>query len=179
MWAFCIYDKTKETLFLSRDRFGVKPLYYHYDNDRFIFASEIKALLEHDIPRKENRAIIFDYLYYNLTDHTEDTFFEGIKRLMPGHNLTFDLNTSKMEISKYYDLEARISKTKCDYEKIKELFTDSVKRALVADVPLGSCLSGGIDSSSVVVTMRRVAPAAEIKTFSMRFPGKNIDESAY
>jgi len=179
MWAFCIYDRTKNILFLSRDRFGIKPLYYHYDGGSFIFASEIKAILEHDIPRKENRAIIFDYLYYNLTDHTEETFFEGIKRLMPGHNMVFELTNNKMEISRYYDLRAGISKCDVDYGKINELFTDSVKRAIVADVPLGSCLSGGIDSSSVVVTMRKIAPTAAIKTFSMRFPGKNIDESSY
>jgi asparagine synthase (glutamine-hydrolysing) len=179
MWAFCIYDKAKRTLFLSRDRLGIKPLYYYYDGSSFIFASEIKAILEHDIPRKENREIIFDYLYYNLTDHTEDTFFKGIRRLMPGHNMVYDLASDKMEISEYYDLGSRVSVTGVDYGKIKELFTDSVKRAIVADVPVGSCLSGGVDSSSVVVTMRKIAPGAEIKTFSMRFPGKNIDESAY
>jgi asparagine synthase (glutamine-hydrolysing) len=179
MWAFCIYNKTDQTLFLSRDRFGIKPLYYHYDGRSFIFASEIKAILEHDIPRKENRAIIFDYLYYNLTDHTEDTFFEGIKRLMPGNNLIFDLRKNKMEISRYYALQARKSKNDVDYGRINELFTDSVKRSIIADVPLGSCLSGGIDSSSIVVTMRKIAPKAAIKTFSMKFPGKNIDESSY
>jgi asparagine synthase (glutamine-hydrolysing) len=179
MWAFCIYDKTKKTLFLSRDRFGIKPLYYHYDNDKFIFASEIKALLEHDIPRKENRAIIFDYLYYNLTDHTEETFFEGIKRLMPGHNLVFDLTNNEIQISKYYDIRTKATECNTDYGIIKELFTDSVKRSLVTNASVGSCLSGGIDSSSVVVTMKKVAPDMDIKTFSMNFPGKNIDESIY
>ena len=179
MWAFCIYDKTKETLFLSRDRFGIKPLYYHYDNSRFFFASEIKALLEHNIPRKENRAIIFDYLYYNLTDHTEDTFFEGIKRLMPGHNLVFDLNTSKMEISKYYDIHDRLSEGATDCGKLKEIFTDAVRKRLISDVPVGSCLSGGIDSSAIVVTMRKIDPAARIKTFSLRFPDMKSDETVY
>ncbi|MCQ6963392.1 asparagine synthase (glutamine-hydrolyzing) [Methanolobus chelungpuianus] len=179
MWAFCIYDKAKQTLFLSRDRFGIKPLYYYYDGSSFIFASEIKAILEHDIPRKENREIIFDYLYYNLTDHTEDTFFEGIRRLMPGHNLVFDLRNGKMEISEYYNIRARIRRTPADYEKIRELFTGSVRRSVASDAPVGSCLSGGIDSSSIVVTMRKVDPDALIKTFSMKFPGKNIDESMY
>jgi asparagine synthase (glutamine-hydrolysing) len=179
MWAFCIYNKTDQTLFLSRDRFGIKPLYYHYDGRSFIFASEIKAILEHDIPRKENRAIIFDYLYYNLTDHTEDTFFEGIKRLMPGHNLIFDLASNKMETSRYYDVHDRLVEGANDYGKLKEIFTDAVSKRLIADVPVGSCLSGGIDSSSIVVTMRKVDPNAQIKTFSLRFPDQKIDETIY
>ncbi len=179
MWAFCIYDKAKNSLFLSRDRFGIKPLYYHYDGTSFIFASEIKAILEHDIPRKENRAVIFDYLYYNLTDHTEDTFFEYIKRLMPGHNMVFDLANDQMEISKYYDVHERLVKDAVDCGKLKEIFTDAVRKRLIADVPVGSCLSGGIDSSSIVVTMRKVDPEARIKTFSLRFPDKKIDETIY
>jgi asparagine synthase (glutamine-hydrolysing) len=179
MWAFCIYDKTKNILFLSRDRFGIKPLYYHFDGERFIFSSEIKALLEHDLPREENRSIVFDYLYFNLTDHCEDTFFKGIKRLMPGHNMIFDLPSGKMEIEKYYDVQSRFVKEEEDHQKVKELFTDSVRKRLIADVPVGSCLSGGIDSSSVVVTMRKVDPDAQIKTFSLRFPGDSIDEGEY
>ncbi|AFV22880.1 putative asparagine synthetase, glutamine-hydrolyzing [Methanolobus psychrophilus R15] len=179
MWAFCIYDRSKNNLFLSRDRFGIKPLYYHYDGSSFIFASEIKALLEHDIPRKENREIIFDYLYYNLTDHTEDTFFKGIRRLMPGHNLIFDLNTNKMEISRYYDVHDRLTEGANDCGKLKEIFTDAVRKRLIADVPVGSCLSGGIDSSAIVVTMRKVDPDARIKTFSLRFPDVKINETAY
>ena len=178
-WAFCIYDKVKQTLFLSRDRFGIKPLYYHYDGTSFIFASEIKAILEHDIPRKENRAIIFDYLYYNLTDHTEDTFFEGIRRLMPGHNLIFDLRNREMKIIQYYDVHDRLVEGAVDCNKLKEIFTDAVSKRLIADVPVGSCLSGGIDSSSIVVTMRRVDPNARIKTFSLRFPDLKIDETVY
>ncbi|MCQ6963395.1 asparagine synthase (glutamine-hydrolyzing) [Methanolobus chelungpuianus] len=179
MWAFCIYDKTKQTLFLSRDRFGIKPLYYYYDGSSFIFASEIKAILEHDIPRKENRAIIFDYLYYNLTDHTEDTFFEGIRRLMPGHNLVFDLRNGKMEINRYYDVHERLVEGANDSDRLREIFTDAVRKRLIADVPVGSCLSGGIDSSSIVVTMRKVDPDALIKTFSLRFPDMKIDETVY
>lgn len=179
MWAFCIYDKRENILFLSRDRFGIKPLYYYFDGNRFIFSSEIKAILEHDIPRKENRGIIFDYLYFNLTDHCEDTFFEGIRRLIPSHNLIFDLSSKKMEIKRYYDIKEKIIEDANDPKKIKELFTNAVNRALICNVPMGSCLSGGIDSSSIVVTMRKIKPEAEIKTFSMKFPGEEIDEALY
>ncbi len=80
MWAFCIYDKEKNILFLSRDRFGIKPLYYYFKKGRFIFASEIKAILQHPVKRKANDKIIFDFLFYDLVDHNEETFFEGIKR---------------------------------------------------------------------------------------------------
>ncbi|MDW7731747.1 MAG: asparagine synthase (glutamine-hydrolyzing) [Methanolobus sp.] len=179
MWAFCIYDKTKNILFFSRDRFGIKPVYYYFNGERFIFSSEIKAILEHDIPREENRTIVFDYLYFNLTDHCEDTFFKGIKRLMPGHNMTFDLSARSLEISQYYDIKTKLVKEANDHLKVKEIFTDSVRKRLIADVPVGSCLSGGIDSSAVVVTMRKVDPNAEIKTFSLRFPGSSIDEGVY
>ncbi|WP_406657740.1 asparagine synthase (glutamine-hydrolyzing) [Methanolobus sp. ZRKC2] len=179
MWAFCIYDKAKNILFLSRDRFGIKPLYYYFDGEKFIFSSEIKAILEHDILRKENRGIVFDYLYFNLTDHSEDTFFSGIKRLMPSHSLIFDLSSNKMEISRYYNIEEKVIDGANDPRKIKELFTEAVDRALVSDVPMGSCLSGGIDSSSIVVTMRKIQPEEQIKTFSMKFPGENIDEAPY
>ncbi|MDW7731746.1 MAG: asparagine synthase (glutamine-hydrolyzing) [Methanolobus sp.] len=179
MWAFCIYDKIENILFLSRDRFGIKPLYYYFDGERFIFSSEIKAILEHDIPRKENRGIIFDYLYFNLTDHCEDTFFTGIKRLTSSHNLIFDLSSRKMEIKRYYDIKEKIVEGANDPKRIRELFTEAVNRALICNVPMGSCLSGGIDSSSIVVTMRKVKPEAEIKTFSMKFPGEEIDEALY
>ncbi|CAB50067.1 asparagine synthase (glutamine-hydrolyzing) [Pyrococcus abyssi] len=181
MWAFVIYDKSKNILFLSRDRFGIKPLYYYYDGKNIIFSSEIKGILQHNIPRKPNDAVIFDFLYYNLLDHTEDTFFEGIKRLMPGYNAVFDLNTRKFEAWKYYDLRERIEKRKeiSDPQGFKDLFLRAVKMRLVADVPVGSCLSGGLDSSSIVCAMRHLLPDGEIKVFSLVFPGKEIDESKY
>ncbi|MCO6040542.1 asparagine synthase (glutamine-hydrolyzing) [Thermococcus alcaliphilus] len=181
MWAFAIYDKHKNILFLSRDRFGIKPLYYYYDGKNLTFSSEIKAMLKHNIQKKPNDAIIFDFLYYNLLDHTEETFFEGIKRVMPGHSVIFDLKTRKLKVSKYYDLREVLKKgsEKPDSEKFRELFFSAVKRRLIADVPVGSCLSGGLDSSSIVCTMRAVNPRAEIRTFSLIFPGKDIDESEY
>ncbi|NJE42902.1 asparagine synthase (glutamine-hydrolyzing) [Thermococcus sp. GR6] len=181
MWAFAIYDKTKNILFFSRDRFGIKPLYYYYDGNNIIFSSEIKGILVHPIERRPNDAVIFDYLYYNLLDHTENTFFEGIKRLMPSHSAIFDIKTRELKIWRYYDLKNRVmrKKEKDDPKRFKELFFKAVKRRLLADVPVGPCLSGGIDSSSIVCVMRELAPNGEIKAFSLVFPGKNVDESEY
>ena len=182
MWAFAIYDKTKKLLFLSRDRFGIKPLYYYYDGRNIIFSSEIKAILKHKIKREPNDAVIFDFLYYNLLDHTEDTFFKGIKRLMPGHNAIFNLRTRELRSIKYYDLHERLGKlgkAEEDPATFRELFKKAVKRRLIADVPVGSCLSGGLDSSSIVCMMRELEKNREIKTFSLIFPGFKLDESKY
>ncbi|ACS32503.1 asparagine synthase (glutamine-hydrolyzing) [Thermococcus gammatolerans] len=182
MWAFAIYDKTKKLLFLSRDRFGIKPLYYYYDGQNLIFSSEIKAILKHEIKREPNDAVIFDFLYYNLLDHTEDTFFEGIKRLMPSHSAVFDIKTRELRIFKYYDLRKRLKKLKKaeeDPATFRKLFKKAVKRRLIADVPVGSCLSGGLDSSSIVCMMRELEKNLEIKTFSLIFPGFKLDESKY
>lgn len=179
MWAFCIYDKNENILFLSRDRFGIKPLYYWFDGEEFIFSSEIKGILAHNINMIPSKAAIFDFLYYNLYDHTEETFFENIKKLMPSNNLIFDLSKNSIRLQKYYDIEKERKSGKCDTQTIKELFQDSVKKTLVSDVPVGSCLSGGIDSSSIVLTMNIVKPEIKIKTFSLTFPGKKDDESMY
>ena len=182
MWAFAIYDKSKNLLFLSRDRFGIKPLYYYYDGRNIIFSSEIKAILKHKIKREPNDAVIFDFLYYNLLDHTEDTFFKGIKRLMPSHSAVFDIKTRELRIFKYYDLRKRLKKLKKaeeDPATFRKLFKKAVKRRLIADVPVGSCLSGGLDSSSIVCMMRELEKNLEIKTFSLIFPGFKLDESKY
>lgn len=179
IWAFCIYDDTKNILFLSRDRFGVKPLYYYFHENRFIFSSEIKSILMHDMAITPNDSIIFDFLYYNLTDHTEETFFDNIKRLMPSHNAIFDLSARSFKQEKYYDIQSELKEGSFEPSKLKDLFTDAVRMQLIADVPIGSCLSGGIDSSSIVLTMNSLRKNNMIKTFSAHFPGRKIDERKY
>lgn len=178
MWSFCIYDETKNILFLSRDRFGIKPLYYYFNDKEFIFSSEIKGILAHDIEIKPDKEIVFDFLYYNMSDHNENTFFKNIKRLIPSNNLVFNLKTKAIQLHKYYDLEQKITNERYNSREIKDLFYDSVKNTLVSDVPVGSCLSGGIDSSSIALAMNNTN-GIKIKTFSMVFPGKKIDESRY
>ncbi len=178
MWAFAIYDPGRRRIFLSRDRLGIKPLHYLLKEGRLIFSSEIKGILQHPIKREVDEEVLFDYLYYNLEDHTERTFFKGIKRLPPGHNAIFHLKRGELHIARYFQLKAGEG-IKGEVEGFKEVFRRAVKRRMRADVPVGSCLSGGIDSSSIACTMRSLLSEGEIEAFSLIFPGKDIDESSY
>jgi len=177
MFAFAIYDSNRKKLFLVRDRFGIKPLYYYFDGKKFIFSSEIKGILVHNIKKTPNNNMIFDYLVFNLTDHSEETFFENIYRAMSGTYLELDLKTKKFIKKKWYSLENK--NLTINAQKIRDYFLKSVSYRLISDVPVGSCLSGGIDSSSIVCTMKNISPDSKIKTFSAVFPGKNIDETEY
>ncbi len=188
MWAFAIYDKTKGLLFLSRDRFGVKPLYYYQGDKGLVFSSEIKGILEHNLKRRPYDKAIYDYLALGFVDHSPETFFEGIFRLIPGGSLVYNLSDRSVKVFQWYDLEGNVKgsdklhRNLSEEElalKIRDLFEDSVRYRLISDVPVGSCLSGGIDSSAIVYAMRDLNSQAEIKTFSMVFPGRKIDESSY
>ena len=184
MWAFAIYDKNKGTIFFSRDRFGVKPLYFCQDENGLIFSSEIKGILQHSIRRMPSDKAVYDFLVLGFVDHCKETFFMGINRLMPGESMIYDLSQGTMNIFRWYDLADRLSDegniTEEDAAKrIRELFMDSVRYRLISDVPVGSCLSGGIDSSSIVHAMRKKSEIGVIKTFSMVFPGKKLDESSF
>jgi len=195
MWAFCIYDKNKNLLFLSRDRFGVKPLYYFFDGKNFIFASEIKGLLAYVKP-EQNDETIYDFLVNNRLEHKEDTFFKGIKRLMPSHNLIFDLKSKEIKKEKYWDItniNRKIESTsKEDNEYAKNfyiLLEDSVKLRLMSEVPVGTCLSGGLDSSAIVCLVNNILIEGNEKikanigerqkTFSAVFEDKRIDEREF
>jgi asparagine synthase (glutamine-hydrolysing) len=184
MWAFAIYDRTRKCLFLSRDRFGIKPLHYVVDSGKFLFCSEIKGILRSDVPRTVNEEAVHELLAYGLTDCSRETFFKGVFRLMPGENLLYDLTTRSLKLSKWYDSNKRLRTTK-QIEKVgvpsqlRDRFIDSVRSHLVSDVPVGSCLSGGIDSSAVVCGMRELERSSRIETFSLVFPGMQIDESRY
>lgn len=185
MWAFAIYDTRRNTIFLSRDRYGVKPIYYTSNDGRFAFSSEIKGLLALDIPRIPNRSAVADYLAFGqLLDHKRSTFFEGIRRMLPGENLLVDPEGGSIRGYIWYDVASRIhGKSSRDEAEVirclRELFVDSVRKRMIADVQVGSCLSGGIDSSSIVSIMRYLAQSRLIETFSMVFPGTKIDESVF
>ncbi len=193
MWAFAVYDMAKGILFLSRDRFGVKPLYYYQNEKGLIFSSEIKGILQHDILRQTNDKAIYDYLALGFVDHLPETFFKGVFRLIPGGNLVYSLSDGSMKVWQWYNLEEKhLQERQKDRQKeigeqsgeaiakkILDLFKDSVRYRLIADVPVGSCLSGGIDSSAIVYAMRDQNRKAEIRTFSMVFPGTKIDESSF
>lgn len=176
MFAFALYDSDRRILILARDRFGIKPLYYLYQDGSIIFCSEIKGILTHNIKRIPNKRAIFEYLMYGLIDHTEKTFFESISRVMPGTYVHLDLETGTITKKKWYSLKDR---SVVDVKRIRDSFFKSVTYRLVSDVPVGSCLSGGIDSSAIVCAMKEICPDSKVKTFSAVFPGTSIDESEY
>ncbi len=168
IFAFAIWDAEKKELFLARDQFGVKPLYYTMHAGKFIFSSEIKAILESDIPRVMN-ATAFSHYMRLLYTPGEDTLFAGIKRLLPGYTLVF--KNGVVTTSPYYTLPQASLSTSASlsqiHERVRDALDTSVKRQLIADVPVGVYLSGGIDSTAVVDAVSRVHGA--IDTFSIGF----------
>ena len=189
MWAFALWDNANKKLFCSRDRFGVKPFYYYYNNNQLIFSSEIKALFLHpEIKKVPNMRIIFDYLSYGFTDHTEQTFFKGIQQLRGSHYLT--VNKNGLKITKYWDLHERnditINNDNGYSQKFYRLFEDSIRLRLRSDVPIGTCLSGGLDSSSIVCIVNKLLKEEGIKnlgkyqkTFTSCFAEKKYDERQF
>jgi asparagine synthase (glutamine-hydrolysing) len=153
MWAFAIHDRGRNLLFCSRDRFGVKPFYYHNNAQGFFFGSEIRQLLPWCHAITANTELITDFLLTSICDHTDETFFTGIRKLAAGHNLTYQLSDHHYSESRYYELQRDSALQSLQPEAAAELYlerlTDSIKLRLRADVPVGTCLSGGLDSSSV------------------------------
>ena len=151
MWAFAIYDKEKEIIFCSRDRFGVKPFYYTQVENKFIFGSEIKQLLEFYEKRFVNKKILMDFLIIGYENHTNETFFENIFKLQESHNLIYDLRKNTFQIKRYYDIkkyEINLDEDK-SISIYKSKLNDSIALRLRSDVKVGTCLSGGLDSSSI------------------------------
>jgi len=165
MFAFCIYDKKKEILFLARDRIGIKPLYYYQDRDRFIFSSEIKTILKHKIKKTINKRAMQSYFTYRFV-YGEETIFNNIRRLLSSHYMIFDLKTKNSIIMKYWEIQESISKEN-EKNKLLLFLIDSIEKRLVSDVPVGVYLSGGVDSSAIVAIMSKFK--TKIKTFSVGF----------
>jgi asparagine synthase (glutamine-hydrolysing) len=182
MFAFAIWDQRKRELFIARDRLGVKPLYYvHTGDGSLYFASEIKALLEAEAVRPElNYGALPDYLA-NHAPSGADTLFRGVKRLLPGHTLLW--RDGKLDLKKYWDISFAKhddqERSDADYiAEWKDLFTESVRLRLMADVPLGMFLSGGIDSSAIAAAMSGMV-SDPIKTFSVAFAEREANELSY
>ncbi len=175
MFVFCIYDLTNGKLFLARDRLGIKPLYYYWNEDKFIFASEIKAILLASIDRQVNINAARNYLQLRYVPG-EETLFLGIKKLLPGHLLVFDKGVN---IRRFWDVPVpliRKTNSKEVKKKVFDLLVDSVRRRLVADVPVGVYLSGGIDSAAITALAAGLKGDEEkVKTFSVGF-GSEFDE---
>ncbi len=173
MFAFAIYDKNNNSLFLARDNFGIKPLYYTYMQNTFMFASEIKAFLEHPLFKKEfNEEILGPYLSFSFTP-TNETFFKNVYRLDAGCSLFFQ--DGKIKIDKYYHKEFKEEKQSFDeaVESISKVMKDSVQKHLLSDVEVGSFLSSGVDSSYLV------ALAKPAKTYTVGYDEKNYNEIDY
>lgn len=183
MFAFCIYDMNRKTLFLARDRAGEKPLFYCHMNGRLIFASEIKALLElPGVSRKLRHEALEYYLAYGYVPGSL-CMLEGIQKLPQGHAMTYDLTSDQLKVWRYWQLPAHQPDANVsDEQLLDELETrleDSVRRQLVADVPVGILLSGGLDSSLVTAMAARVS-SKPVKTFTVTFPGHgSYDESPF
>jgi len=178
MWAFCIYDKKENVLFLSRDRFGKKPLYYYFDGEQFIFASELKAIKKHKLDFSINIPGL-NFFFYQKYIGNELTIFNNCYKLRPSENLMFDLSRKKITLTKYYNLEEEISKCQDApleqrLESIEDIIVSAVEDRLVADVPVGSFLSGGIDSSLISAIISR--KHKNFDTFSIGFTDKSYDE---
>lgn len=183
MWAFAIWDKNKKELFCSRDRFGVKPFYYFFNKNKFVFSSEIKAIFENkDIPKNPNRKAIYRYLVkgYGYVDTNDETFFEDIRQLPPAHFMRISKDMFKYK--RYWVLDA----LRKDYsislegagEKVASLLTDSVRLRLRSDVSVGISLSGGIDSSVLAIIMSGLSDK-NIESFSACFDEEGFDERRY
>lgn len=182
MYAFLIYDREKNMIIVARDHFGIKPLYYYVSDDHIIFASEIKAIVEHpEVSAEPNYDSIQEYLVLQYV-LGEETFFRGIRKILPGHYQLIDLTTFKSETVKYWEPDFAVDHFHTEeyfVSKLRELLENTVNIQLRSDVPLGTYLSGGIDSS-VVTIMAAERFSGQLQTFTGAFQeGPEFDESLY
>lgn len=190
MFAFAIWDEQEQELFAARDRFGEKPFYYSFINGEFVFASEMKGLWAAGIERKQNLQMLFNFITIGYTDNpgrSEETFFENVFRLPAASYLFFSAADNELTIEKYWDIDIyhqdKILKESDAIERFRDLFATSVKRRLRSDVAIGTSLSGGLDSSSVIATVSRLSTIdyrlSTINSFTATFPGFDKDEAAF
>lgn len=179
MFAFVIYDLKRKEIFGARDRFGIKPFYYYLSNSTFVFASEIPSILSVLQQKQEpNDQAIFDYLAFNRTDQTHETFYKNIYKLQ--HAYYFKIKNSNISFHKWYDLRKIKKEPFNNPQEYKELFSDAVGLRLRSDVPVGVCLSGGLDSSAIVSVLLQDYQKNDLNTFSAIYgTGETGDESQY
>jgi asparagine synthase (glutamine-hydrolysing) len=184
-WAFAIWDAPRQRLFLSRDRFGVRPLFYTHAGESFLFASEIKALLAYPGVSASLDLKALDEIFTFWVSVPPRTAFQNIHQLPPGHSMTIE--NGSVQVSQYWQLEFSIAgedtalRTASEEdlsEQLLDLLLDATKIRLRADVPVGAYLSGGLDSTIITALASRVA-GERLKTFSVGFEDAEFDESAY
>ncbi len=185
MWSFCIYDTEKQLCFASRDRLGVKPFYYVNSDQFFAFASEQKAFIKSGLLSAQiNEKALHDYLINGLLENQTGNFFEGITELWPGHTLTYNLKTKSLNTSCYYNLRNEVNLSNnllSDAEltdKISAVLENAVRLRLRSDVEVGTCLSGGIDSSALAVSISEIT-GKPLHCFTAIFKGEGINEEGF
>lgn len=196
MFAIALWDEEQKKLILARDHFGIKPLYFSQNKDKLIFCSEIKSILNSDFINKEpNDKVIYRYLKYRIHDDSPETFFKGIYKLMPGEMMI--IRNSQPAIKKFSNLESSLSATgkassnlagSKEADIVRQRLIDAVKMRLIAEVSVGTCLSGGLDSSTVVAVVNqllneKVKEAVSVgnkqNSFSAVFPNSSNNEEKY
>ena len=182
MFSFAIYDNYKKTVFLSRDRAGEKPLFYHHDRSNFYFASELKALLKNpELKRNFNLKSLDCYLALGYVPN-DLCILEGFNKLPPAHSMIFHMESGKLEVFEYWKIPEFVDSNPTPehvlLEELDLLFQDAVNKQLTSDVPVGVLLSGGIDSS--LITAYAARSVKNLKTFTVRIPGnKLLDETEH
>ncbi|MGJ0308730.1 asparagine synthase (glutamine-hydrolyzing) [Aliarcobacter cryaerophilus] len=173
MWAVAIYNNNTNEIVLTRDRFGVKPLYYSLTNDNLIFGSEIKFVSSFFETLEANDQMVYEYLRFNHIDHTKQTLFKNIYQLEPGHYMIYSKNN--ININKYFDIQ----NVKSSIKVVEEYLKDSIKLRMRSDVEVGSLLSGGIDSSIVLGLINSEKYINTFQTFSAVFDEEKYSEKKY
>jgi len=187
MFAFAIWDEKEKELFAARDRFGEKPFFYFFDGQHFLFASEMKALWAAGIEKIPNQKMLFNFITIGYTDnpsHPDETFYENIYKLPAASFLKFSSLYFQFSIQQYWDIDLAIQdKNISDHTAIEEfshLLTTSVKRRSRSDVPLGTSLSGGLDSSAIAALSHTLQSDNDShKCFTAIFPGFEKDETVF
>ena len=184
MFAFAILDLKKRSLFLARDPFGIKPLYYSSSEKFFVFASEIKAILKFPgVSRQVNLRRLYEYLHFGLTDNGQDTLFADIKHLPSGHWLEVSLDgPNRYTLNRYYDID--LTQTlDISFEEaastVKQMFVNNIRLHLRSDVPIGTAVSGGVDSSAIVMAARQLEPGQELNCFSYITDDPSLNEEKW
>jgi len=186
MWAFSLYDIYKWEIIFSRDRIWIKPLYYHRNsNNDMVYSSEIKWILEYEwYEKKVNDYMVYQYLVYEKDTHIKQTFFDWVNKFPNASYWVFDLKSKDFKIEKYWDLKFWVEKWNQTFEDrkkiIKDSFINTIKEHSISDVEIWVCLSGGLDSSSIVYSLDKIYDSnKELKTFSLVSPWESMDESYY
>jgi asparagine synthase (glutamine-hydrolysing) len=187
MFAFALFDRPRGKLFCARDRFGEKPFLYAFGPDLFAFASEYKSLLQHpavSLEYDERRLVRAAHNPGTALDGDRQTVFNQVRQLLPGEAMEVDVRSLEHKVWRYWRIEAAPVRRDLPeaeaFAQFRSLLTDSVRIRMRSDVPLGSCLSGGLDSSSIVCLARElVGEDADYHTFTGRFPGTSADEWRY